>query len=463
MRVHLQALGCRLNEAELETWARDFRARGIELARNAGDADLVVVNTCAVTGESVRKSRNLIRRAQRENPQARLIMSGCYAALSPEQAAAELGVDLVVGNQEKDRLVEIAERELQLPLMPQAATEPGESSLLARGRQRAFIKVQDGCRYRCTYCIVTLARGEERSRKTADIVDEINTLHASGVNEVVLAGVHLGGYGSDCDSSLYDLVSTVLEQTCVPRIRLGSLEPWDLPANFWSLFQNPRLMPHLHLPMQSGSDSVLRRMSRRCRRDEFLDLIAEGRRQVPDLVVTTDIIVGFPGETDEEWQQTLDFVERAVFGHIHIFAFSPREGTKAATLPLPVERALKRERSEQLHLLAGQHRRRVMQRFVGREFEVLLEGRRETDPDGQPCWSGYTPNYLRVRVAAHGQDLSGHRVRVLLQGIAPDGSVLQGRVLSVSPPQPSPQVGRGQRHRPVLIAHPNPPHRWEGD
>jgi len=434
MRVHLQALGCRLNEAELETWARDFRARGIELAPDAAAADLVVVNTCAVTKESVRKSRNLIRRAQRDNPQARLIMSGCYAALSPQQAADELGVDLVVSNQEKDRLVEIAARELQLPLMPHGATEPGESALLARGRQRAFIKVQDGCRYRCSYCVVTLARGEERSRPITEIVDEINSLHTGGVEEVVLAGVHLGGYGSDQGSSLYNLVSGVLANTEVPRIRLGSLEPWDLPDRFWELFDNPRLMPHLHLPMQSGADSVLRRMSRRCRSGEFLQLVESGRRRVPDLVVTTDIIVGFPGETGEEWQQTLDFADQAGFGHIHIFAFSPREGTKAATLPLPVERALKRERSEQLHLLAGQHRRKVMQRFVGREFEVLLEGRRETGPDGQPCWSGYTPNYLRVRVAANGQDLSGCRVRVLLQGIAPDGNVLQGRVLALSPP-----------------------------
>ncbi len=430
MRVHLQALGCRLNEAELETWARDFQARGIQLAQDAGEADLVVVNTCAVTSESVRKSRNLIRRAQRENPHARIIMSGCYAALSPEQVAGELGVDLVVGNQEKDRLVEIAARELQLPLMPHTATEPGESSLLARGRQRAFIKVQDGCRYRCSYCVVTLARGEERSRSASDIVDEINTLHATGVNEVVLAGVHLGGYGSDCDSALSELVATVLAQTRVRRIRLGSLEPWDLPDDFWTLFQNPRLMPHLHLPMQSGADSVLRRMSRRCRRDEFLDLIAEGRRQVPDLVVTTDIIVGFPGETEAEWQQTVDFVERAMFGHIHIFAFSPREGTKAATLPLPVERALKRERSQQLHELSLTQRRAVLAAYLGREFEVLVEGRRETDDHGGTCFSGYTPNFLRVRIASEEADLSGQLVRVRLDTVSADGEALNASLLT---------------------------------
>ena len=429
MRVHLQALGCRLNEAELETWARDFRAQGIELARDVAEADLVVVNTCAVTQESVRKSRNLIRRAHRQNPQARLIMSGCYAALSPEQAAAELGVDLVVGNHEKDRLVEIARRELQLPLMPQAATEPGESSLLARGRQRAFIKVQDGCRYRCTYCVVTLARGEERSRPVSEVIEEINALHADGINEAVLAGVHLGGYGSDSGSSLYELVSQVLEGTRIPRLRLGSLEPWDLPAHFWALFDNPRLMPHLHLPMQSGADSVLRRMARRCRSGEFLALLAEGRRRVPELMVSTDIIVGFPGETDEEWAQTLAFVERAGFGHIHIFAFSPREGTKAAELPLPVERALKRERSQQLHELAQVHRRRILQGHAGREFELLIEGRRETDETGRAYWSGYTPNFLRVRLHSEAQDLEGRLVRARLESLAGDGEALLGSLL----------------------------------
>jgi len=429
MRVHLQALGCRLNEAELETWARDFRAQGIELARDVAEADLVVVNTCAVTQESVRKSRNLIRRAHRQNPQARLIMSGCYAALSPEQAAAELGVDLVVGNHEKDRLVEIARRELQLPLMPQAATEPGESSLLARGRQRAFIKVQDGCRYRCTYCVVTLARGEERSRPVSEVIEEINALHADGINEAVLAGVHLGGYGSDSGSSLYELVSQVLEGTRIPRLRLGSLEPWDLPAHFWALFDNPRLMPHLHLPMQSGADSVLRRMARRCRSGEFLALLAEGRQRVPELMVSTDIIVGFPGETDEEWAQTLAFVERAGFGHIHIFAFSPREGTKAAELPLPVERALKRERSQQLHELAQAQRRRILQDFVGREFELLVEGRRETDEAGRAYWSGYTPNFLRVRLHSEVQDLEGRLVRARLESVAGDGDALLGSLL----------------------------------
>ena len=430
MRVHLQALGCRLNEAELETWARDFRGQGIDLADDLGDADILVVNTCAVTAESVRKSRNLIRRAQRQNPHAKLVMSGCSAALSPEQAADELGVDLVVGNSEKDRLVEITQQALSLPVMPQGATEPGETALLQRGRQRAFIKVQDGCRYRCTYCVVTLARGEERSRPIPEIIEEINALHAQGIQEVVLAGVHLGGFGSDTGLGLNDLVSEVLRQTGIPRIRLGSVEPWDLPDDFWKLFDHPRLMPHLHLPIQSGADSVLRRMSRRCKTAEFAELISCARERVKDFLVTTDIIVGFPGETGQEWAQTLSFVEQMRFAHVHIFAFSAREGTKAATLPLPISRDSKRERSQQLHELSARHKRETLQQFIGREFEVLIEGSRDSDKSGNALWSGYTPNFLRVRLtAAPSVDLENRLLRVRTREVSPDGEALLADIL----------------------------------
>ncbi len=424
MRVHLKTLGCRLNEAELESWAREFRARGFRLSGNEEEADLLVVNTCAVTEEAVRKSRRLLRRAQRGNPGAKLVVSGCYASLEPETAAA-LGVDLVVPNDRKAELVEIAARELALPLMPASAAEPGEYGLLARNRQRAFVKVQDGCRYRCTYCIVTLARGEERSRPIDEVVEEVNRIHSGGIHEVVLAGVHLGGYGSDTGGSLYELVQAVLERTQIPRIRLGSLEPWDLPENFWTLFDNPRLMHHLHLPMQSGADSVLRRMSRRCRSGEFLALMEEARKTVPDLNVTTDIIVGFPGETEAEWRQTLDFVEAAGFGGIHIFAFSPRQGTKAATLPDPVPREVKRQRSEELHRIAARLKRQRMEAQLGREVEVLVEGNPET-VGKVLCWSGYTPDYQRIRFTGPA-GLENSLVKVEAVGI--EEETLKGRLL----------------------------------
>lgn len=429
MRVFLQALGCRLNEAELETWSRDCRARGYDLTDDAAHADLILINSCAVTRESVRKSRQLVRRAQRSNPAAKLVVSGCYASLDTDgggsNTLAELGVDLIVPNHDKDRLVDIAARELDLPLMPESATEPGEQTLFARGRQRAFIKVQDGCRYRCAFCIVTRARGEERSRPVAEVVDEVNRVHAAGVNEVVLAGVHLGGYGSDLETDLAELVETLLRETDIPRIRLGSLEPWELHDAFWALFADPRVMPHLHLPIQSGADSVLRRMSRRCRIGEFTALVDRARAAAPGFNVTTDIIVGYPGETDAEWQQTLGFTESIGFGHIHIFAYSPRAGTKAAGLPDPVSREVKRARSQQLHELAEQGRRQVLEQAVGQTYPVLIE-HLEADRTGDEHWVGYTPNYLRVQLpASGGQDLGNTLLAVTVTGLSADEKRLQ--------------------------------------
>jgi threonylcarbamoyladenosine tRNA methylthiotransferase MtaB len=426
MRVHLKTLGCRLNEAELESWARDFRKHGFSITNDASEADLVVVNSCAVTEEAVRKSRKLMRRTHRDNPSARLVMSGCYASLNPEQAAADLGVDLLVSNRDKDRLVQLVTQELHLPAMPTLAMEPAAQSLLRRNRQRAFIKVQDGCRYRCTYCIVTLARGDEHSRPVSDVIKEINRLEQTGIKEVVLAGVHLGGYGSDINSSLRQLVSSVLADTDMPRIRLGSLEPWDLPEDFWDLFQNARLMPHLHLPIQSGADSVLQRMSRRCRTSEFQALIKGARASVADFNVTTDIIVGFPGETDDEWQQTLSFVEEIGFGHIHIFAYSQRQGTKAAMLPNQLPRSVKQQRSEALHQLAGQLKRKTLEQFRGRTFEILVEGEPSIAGGAQQL-SGYTPNYLRVNFTGNAA-LKNQILSVQTDALADDEDQLSGHL-----------------------------------
>ncbi|MEC4750346.1 tRNA (N(6)-L-threonylcarbamoyladenosine(37)-C(2))-methylthiotransferase MtaB [Methylomicrobium sp. Wu6] len=396
MLVHLQTLGCRLNEAELETWAQDFQRSGHQITTKPEAAQLIVLNSCAVTQDAARKSRQLIRRIHRDNPQAKLVVSGCYATLNQQQAESEMGVDLVIGNQDKDKLVEKTLSELNLTSMPAQATEPGEFSLFTRGRQRAFVKVQDGCRYRCTFCIVTVARGEEKSRPIEAIIEEINTLHGQGIAEVVLTGVHLGGYGSDQGCNMADLIQAILAQTDIPRIRLGSLEPWELTDSFFELFDNPRLMPHLHLPLQSGSDSVLRRMARRCKTQEFTAIIERLRQQIPHFNVTTDIIVGFPGETEEEWQESLDFIKKTGFGHIHIFTYSRREGTKAATLPGQVNNAIKKQRSAVLHRLAEDMRQKFYQDNLEREFPVLWEGYSEACGEDRHRVFGYTPNYLKV-------------------------------------------------------------------
>ncbi|WP_316367996.1 tRNA (N(6)-L-threonylcarbamoyladenosine(37)-C(2))-methylthiotransferase MtaB [Candidatus Thiodiazotropha sp. CDECU1] len=425
MRIHLKTLGCRLNEAEMETWSRDFQARGHRMTQQVEEADLLVVNTCAVTEEAVRKSRKLLSRSNRLNPHARLVVSGCYASLNPDSTAEIEGVDLVVNNRDKERLVEIVSEKLDLSIMPQSAIEGDATGLLSRGRQRAFIKVQDGCRYRCTFCIVTLARGDEQSRPAEEIIAEINHLQTQGIQEAVLTGVHIGGYGSDIDSSISDLIRRILRETEIPRLRIGSIEPWDIPGDFWSLFDNPRFMPHLHLPLQSGSDSVLRRMARRCRSDEYRQLVKRAREQVPDINITTDIIVGFPGESEEEWQQTLEFVEETGFGDLHIFAYSPRQGTKAASLPGALSREVKRQRSQALHRLAEQLKLQTLRPYLGRTLPVLIEAGDESG------WGGYTPNYLRIMAKGPaGIDLKNRIVDVLISEIDAERQ-LQGRVHSI--------------------------------
>ena len=354
MQVHLTTLGCRLNEAELQSWADGFISKGHTITKKSKQADVVIINTCAVTQDAVRKSRQLIRRIHRNNPTAKLVVSGCYSSLNQEIANEIEGIDLVILNQDKENLVDITTQELCLLTMPSDATIPGKTSLFERGRQRAFIKIQDGCRHRCTYCVVTIARGNERSRAIAEIVSEINNLTIQGVHEAVLTGVHVGGYGNDINSNLYELIKTILSETDLPRLRLASIEPWDIPDKFFELFSNLRLMPHMHLPLQSGSDSVLKRMSRRCKTDDFKRLVEYARSEISDFNITTDVIVGFPGETEKEWRESVEYISAVEFSHIHIFSYSKREGTKAAGLSKQVDKNVKKMRSVELHRLTAE-------------------------------------------------------------------------------------------------------------
>ena len=446
MQVFLTTLGCRLNEAEMASWSRGFRARGHRVVADPQCAQVMVVNTCAVTSEAARKSRKLVNSLHRQNPSASLVLTGCFAELEPDRAAALAGVDLVIGNRDKDSLVDAVSQAFDVPTMPALASEPDGSHLYPQdqtGRTRAFVKVQDGCRNRCTFCIVTVARGEERSRTIDEVVAEIAELHALGYREAVLTGVHLGGYGSDLGSDLRALVTAILARTEIARLRLSSLEPWDLPRGFFDLWRDPRLMPHLHLPMQSGSDTVLRRMARRCSTAEFASLVAQARAAIPDLTLTTDIIVGFPGESEAEWADTMAFVQDIGFGHIHIFTYSPRQGTRAAGLQGQITGLVKRERSRQLHELAVAMKRAHLARFVGDTRTVLWEGPGESSFDNAaraPAnaaasdttgrrWSGYTDNYLRVDVVAPAAvDLTNRITPVHLQAIAGSDELLDLRL-----------------------------------
>ncbi len=418
MRVHLQMLGCRLNEAELQGWAREFAAAGHEVVPRPDEADLVVVNTCAVTAEAARKSRQQIRRAQRCNPAARVVVTGCYGTLEREAAQTQSGVDQVIDNRDKARLVQLVDPPSAMISRPVtvAAPRPG------RVRDRAFVKVQDGCRYSCAYCIVTVARGAEVSRPVDRIVADVARLHAAGIDEVVLTGVHVGGYGGDIGETLAGLVGALLAGTEMPRLRLASVEPWAVDEALLGCYADGRLMPHLHLPLQSGSDDVLRRMARRCRRDDYLRLVERVRGAVPGINLTTDVIAGFPGETEADWAQTVALVEAVGFGDLHVFPFSPREGTRAARLADAVPEATRQARARSLIGLASRLRRRDLATQVGRVADVLLEG-----DGGEAAAAGYTPEYRRV-VLAEPLDpaLRGRIVPVRMVGVAPAGEALEG-------------------------------------
>ena len=394
MQIHLKTLGCRLNEAEIESWGEKFQEKGHKLTTNPEAADVLVVNTCAVTQEAVKKSRQLLRRVHKQNPMAKLVVSGCYSTIDKKNIREEIpGIGLLVDNADKDSLVDISLKKLNLEIMPNISTEPGESSIFKRGRNRAFIKIQDGCRHKCTFCIVTVARGAERSREENEIINEINKYHQQGIQEIVLTGVHVGGYGSEIESSLYKLIKKILKNTKIPRIRLASVEPWDLNKNFFSLFANKRLMPHIHLPLQSGCDTVLKRMARRCKTKNFKSIVEVAKNKVPNLNITTDIIVGYPGETKEEWNMSLDFLKEIGFSHIHIFTYSKRDGTVASSFKNHIDNTIKKERSKQLHNLTKKMRKRILKNEIGKIYSVLWESK---DYSGK--WHGYTENYLRVEM-----------------------------------------------------------------
>jgi threonylcarbamoyladenosine tRNA methylthiotransferase MtaB len=412
MKIFLDTIGCRLNQSEIETYARQFRAAGHLLVSAPGEADLAVVNTCAVTAAAASDSRGKIRAIARAG-EASIAVTGCWSTLHPATAASLPLVDRVITNQEKDHLVsdllEIpagdADKAELFDLEP-LAREPAPG---ARLRTRAFIKVQDGCDNRCTFCVTTLARGEGRSRPVADILRDIRWAEASnpngesGAKEVVLTGVHLGSWGQDCSppQHLRHLIWSILSETEVPRIRLSSLEPWDLDEEFFSLWGNPRLCRHLHLPLQSGSGATLRRMARKTTPETFARLMTAARRSIPEVAITTDLIAGFPGEDDAEFAETVEFVRSMRFAGGHVFTYSARPGTAAARWPDQVPHPVRKERGAFLRALLSESGRWYQGSFLGKTLPVLWESLDSLDSQ---TWgmSGLTDNYLRVSARAPG-------------------------------------------------------------
>lgn len=417
-------VGCRLNQSEIETFARQFRKAGHQIVPSAAQADMVVVNTCTVTHLAASDSRQKIRQAARAGVE-KIVVTGCWSTLNENAATALEGVTRVVSNTDKDNLVTAVLEENsggfdREPL----AREPLPGIHL---RTRAFIKAQDGCDYHCTFCITRLARGKARSRMAPEVIADIQAALQGGAQEVVLTGVALGswGYDSNPPANLTCLIQAILNETSVPRLRLSSVEPWDLDGPFFELWQDPRMCRHLHLPLQSGCAATLRRMARQTTPQAYADLAGLARSAAPDLALTTDIIVGFPGETDEEFQESLDYVKSMAFASGHVFTYSARPGTAAVHLPGQVPPAVSKSRSAAMRLALAESARHYQANYLGDTMTVLWEATDRFNSDGWRL-SGLTGNYLRV--FAHSKThLWNQLSRVRLNTLVPDG--IEGEIL----------------------------------
>jgi threonylcarbamoyladenosine tRNA methylthiotransferase MtaB len=386
--IALQTLGCKLNQAETESLARQFLEAGYQVVAPDQAADVYLLNTCTVTHIADRKCRNLLRLAHRRNPKALIVAAGCYA----ERAAAEVGgiegVGLVVGNRDKERLAEIIRAKTN-------GHESCGSGDVLRGspfRTRALVKIQEGCSRPCSFCVVPRVRGRERSRSQDDVITEVKVRVAEGYKEVVLTGTRIGSY--DHSGGLRVLVERILRESEVQRLRLSSLEPCDLTPEFLSLWNDRRLCPHVHLSLQSGSDAVLQRMGRAYSVADYESATAMVREAIPDLSLTTDVMVGFPGEGEAEFSESHRFCEQIGFAAMHVFPYSARPGTRATRMADKVGDSEKKRRCQLMLGLAHRSACSFRERFVGRKMNVLWEGNKDD------IWFGLTENYIRIFLAS---------------------------------------------------------------
>ncbi|RMF46612.1 MAG: tRNA (N(6)-L-threonylcarbamoyladenosine(37)-C(2))-methylthiotransferase MtaB [Deltaproteobacteria bacterium] len=414
--VAIATLGCKTNQFESAAIEEQLRGAGYTIVPFEEGADLVVVNTCTVTARTDAQSRNLIRRARRLNLQSRIIVTGCYAQVEPEALRRIPGVAMVIGNDEKKDLLRYLaeERERQLVATDGLARGRGGVALSLTSftdRSRAFLQIQNGCDAFCSYCIIPYARGSSRSVPFDEVVERVERLVGSGYHEVVLTGIHMGAYGLDLDpkSSLTELVLAIEERTEIPRLRLGSIEPNEITDRLIErMATSDRICPHLHIPMQSGSDSVLKRMNRHYDAGFFHRLVEKIHRSVPEVAIGVDVIAGFPGETEEEFDQTWRLIDHLPLSHLHVFPYSRRPGTPAAEMAEQLDGALIRERAAKLRSLGEAKARRYAERFVGRVLELVVEGGEE---DG---WRrGLSRNYLGVQF--RGEAEPGDRVWVRVE------------------------------------------------
>lgn len=433
-KIAFYTLGCKVNQADTASMENLFLRSGHQLVSFDGEADVYIINTCVVTNTGQRKSRQTIHRAIRKNPNALIVVTGCYPQTAAEEVKAIAGVDMIIGNQDRAQIVQLVEERLAhrqtdtLDAVHKLTASTAFEEMAAgdiTDKTRAFLKIQEGCNQFCTYCIIPYARGPLRSRSLESIRTETQRLISAGFKEIVLIGIHLGCYGKENPDgpTLYDAVKTVLEVPGVQRLRLGSLESVEVEPRLLTLMQeDARFCRHLHLPLQSGCDKTLQAMHRPYTTAKFKTLLADIKTKVPDIAITTDVIVGFPGETEADFETTCKFAESCGFSKMHIFPFSARKGTPAEKFAGAVTETVKKERADILGRIDETMHKTFLQAMVGQTAEVLFE-----QPAGDGYFEGLTGNYQRVFVKSGGKNLGGEILPVKITAF--DGEKLLGEII----------------------------------
>lgn len=433
-KIAFYTLGCKVNQADTASMENLFLRSGHQLVSFDGEADVYIINTCVVTNTGQRKSRQTIHRAIRKNPNALIVVTGCYPQTAAEEVKAIAGVDMIIGNQDRAQIVQLVEERLAhrqtdtLDAVHKLTASTAFEEMAAgdiTDKTRAFLKIQEGCNQFCTYCIIPYARGPLRSRSLESIRTETQRLISAGFKEIVLIGIHLGCYGKENPDgpTLYDAVKTVLEVPGVQRLRLGSLESVEVEPRLLTLMQeDARFCRHLHLPLQSGCDKTLQAMHRPYTTAKFKTLLADIKTKVSDIAITTDVIVGFPGETEADFETTCKFAESCGFSKMHIFPFSARKGTPAEKFAGAVTEAVKKERADILGRIDETMHKAFLQAMVGQTAEVLFE-----QPAGEDYFEGLTGNYQRVFVKSGGRNLGGEILPVKITAF--DGEKLLGEII----------------------------------
>ena len=434
-KVALHNLGCKVNAYETEAMQQMLEAAGYEIVPFAPGADIYVINTCTVTNIADKKSRQMIHKARKMNPDAIVVAAGCYVQAGKEKAETDMSIDLIIGNNKKQELIPLLEefqknRNCGQGIIDIGHTREYEELEIDRTEEhtRAYIKVQDGCNQFCTYCVIPYARGRVRSRRTEDVVREVERLACSGCQEIVLTGIHLSSYGVDRKEegeNLLSLIRAVHQVNGIERIRLGSLEPGIITEEFAAAIAKlPKVCPHFHLSLQSGCTSTLKRMNRRYTAEEYREKCEILRKYYPAPALTTDVITGFPGETEEEFAESRSFVDSIGFYETHIFPYSRREGTKAADMPDQLPEQIKKERCRELIALGKKHRTEYMQHFLGQEKTVLFEEIQTIAEE--EYWVGHTMEYLKVGVKTN-QNLENKMAVVMIESILQE-EILVGEI-----------------------------------